>query len=140
MRRVFLPEELAAQIDSLRGETPFDTWLALAISEKAYGSRFTFNGEPMVHFTEEPEPEEDLWVAMVQIEDGREGFLLWRYAGPQGIALLPVFVFEHDGIANWAEMFGMELNAMNGPPIAWRHFTGGEFVEWLRAPAVEDPA
>lgn len=138
VRRVFIPGELEAQIDSLRGETSFDTWLALAISEKVYGSRFIAAGQPtMGSFVEEPE--QDLWVAMVQVDDA-EGFLLWRYMSPQGIAMMPVFVLEEEGIATWAEHFGMELNAMNGPPIAWRHFTGGEFVEWLRAPAVEDPA
>lgn len=138
MRRVFIPDELATQIDSLRGETSFDQWLALAISEKVQGSRFAIGGVPGVGDSGIGEPPEDLWVAMVQLEGGAEMFLLWRYTMAAGVAMMNVFSNHREGVDRWAEIHGMELNAMDGPPIAWRHFTGGEFVEWLRAPAVED--
>lgn len=128
MREALIPSELEEQIDSVRGDTPFDTWLALAIAEKTWGSRWVIP-QYSTEITE-------LWAAIVQY-DGFESFLLWRQATGNGQAMMPVIVFEEAGVEMWAERFAMELNWMDGPPIAWKHFEGGEFVEWLRAPAVE---
>lgn len=132
MREVRIPAELEAQVESARGETPFDTWLALAIAEKAWGPRFNHLGACEVGVGE-------LWMAFVQFENF-ESPLIWRQHTDMGVAMLPVLAASESDIEQWESLFAMELNAMDGPPIAWRHFSGGEFVHWLRAPAVEEKA
>lgn len=134
MRQVFIPDELEEQIESLRGSMSFDVWLALAITEKVFGTRLIPANLGLDQANGQTEVPEELWVAMVQ-QGSSEHFLLWRYSMPQGVGMCPVIETTEEGMEIWREQFALELNLMDGPPIAWRHFTGGEFVEWLRAPA-----
>lgn len=133
MRQTFIPNELEAMVDSLRGDTPFEQWLAMAIQEKAFwGTRFTLNQTATWGHMDE------LWAAVVELEDGHETLLLWRHSSTLGVQMMPVVVHREEDIEGWEERMALELNFMDGPPISWRHFTGGEFVKWLRAPSPQE--
>lgn len=130
MRRMDIPEELAQQVDAFRGDTAFETYVALAIQEKTWGSRFI---TPLIGAEIE-----EMWVAVVQHE-GNEAVLLWRMQGPTGVAMMPVITFGEEGMQDWEEQFALELNVMDGPTIVWRHYEGGECAGYLRRSIERDP-
>jgi hypothetical protein len=104
-----------------------ELWLQQVIEEALLAPR-------SVHgtFVDSGGPIEELYLAIVHMDDGSEELLLWRVMTEMGEQMIPVFAKSEEGVQRWLENIGFEIGAMDGPELSFRHFPAGDHYTWLR--------
>lgn len=83
--------------------------------------------------TVEPGPFEELWVAIVHL-DNSEALLTWQADGPGGVPhFLPVAGRTREEIDIWLHGIAPHIkNGLAGEDISLRCYRNYDFVEWIR--------